>query len=197
MELAAAGLGDRGDERRALLVFRIEVGGENLELLNEIGVGVDRGIAVATRVGNVRAVRGDVKAVVGQTVVGEGSVERALAAGVSVGVDADGLTAVVGLVGGTVLNTEAGNNLDVLGSVGADLSEVLQFLGFESEGFLSRVGGHDRGVLSVDFHGLTGRTDDQRGVDVAIVTAVQLDRIEFVRLKTSCFDGHRVRTNRN
>ena len=45
-----AGFGDRGDNDRAFLLFRAEVGGQDLELLQEIGVRVHRRITVTTRV---------------------------------------------------------------------------------------------------------------------------------------------------
>ena len=66
--------------------------------MNEIGVGVDGCVAVATRIGYVGAVCDDVQRVARQAIVGIGVVQRALAAGVPVGVYAYDLAGIVGLV---------------------------------------------------------------------------------------------------
>ena len=75
----------------------------------------------------------------GQAVVRVGVVQRALVAAVAVAVDADGLAVVVGRVRGAVLDAEARHDLDELGRVGAELHEVLQFLGGQAVGVFSGI----------------------------------------------------------
>ena len=74
------------------------------------------------------AIRGDVERVAGQPVIGEGVVERTLAAAVPVGVNADDFAGVVCLVRTAILDGKAWHDLDVLGRIAADLRQILQLL---------------------------------------------------------------------
>ena len=98
MKILAAGLGHRSDHRRTLLVRSVEIRHLHLDLGDHVGVGIHRRIAVTSRVGHVRAIRGDVQGVGGQTVIGVSPVQRALAAGIAVTINANGLAVVVGSV---------------------------------------------------------------------------------------------------
>ena len=69
VEILSARLGHRAHHRRTLLVLGGEVRRHHLELLDHVGVGVHRGVAIAARVGDVSAVRGDVQRIAGQAVV--------------------------------------------------------------------------------------------------------------------------------
>ncbi len=77
----------------------------------------------------MRAVSHDVQGIAGQAVIREVIVQRTLTAGITVGVDADGLAAVARLIGSPILNTEAGHDLDVLGGITADLHIIFKLLG--------------------------------------------------------------------
>ena len=125
VEFAAARLGDAANDHRALLVLSAEIPSQDLEFGYHIRVGIDRGIAVAARVGNVRAVRGDVQRVAGQSVVRIGTVQRAHAASVAIGVDADHFARVVRRVAGAMADAKSRHDLDVLGGVAADLDVIL------------------------------------------------------------------------
>ena len=99
----AAGLRHGRDEDRSFLVLGTEVSGQHLEFLQEVRIWVNRSIAVATRVRYVRAVRCDVQRIARQAIVGVGIVQRALAAAVAVGVNANDFARIIRLVRSSVL----------------------------------------------------------------------------------------------
>src|SRR2546430_829357 len=195
VEIPAAGPRYSRDENGPLLVFSAEIRRQHLELLDEIRVGVDRCIAVTSRIGNVRAVLRDVQGVYGQTVIGVGGVERTLAAGIPVGIDANRLPVVVRLVLCAVANAEARHNFDVLGGVASDLSEVRQFFGCQRKRLLARVDSYYCGVLSVDLDGLIGVANGKRHVDVALFAATQADTTRLVRLEAGRLHRQGVRSD--
>ena len=137
VELRSPCFRNRADHHRALLFFRTEVRRQHLELLNEVGVRIDGCVAIAARVGDVRAVRSDVQRVCGQAVVGECGIQWALAPGITVGIDSDCLAVVIRLVLRAVFDAESGNNLDILGGVAAHLRKVLEFFGCQRKGFFA------------------------------------------------------------
>ena len=129
VEAGSACFRHRGDHHRALLFLGAEVGSQNSELLQEIGVGIYRRITVTAGVGHMGSIGHDVECIARQAVVGESVIQGALTAGIAVSIDADGLTAVVRLVGRSVLHREAGHDLDVFGRVAAHLHVILELLG--------------------------------------------------------------------
>ena len=89
MKRVAAALGHGTDHTRPLLILGAEVGHGDLELGDHVRVGIHRCRAVAAGVGDVGTVGGDVEGIVGEAVVGVGSIERALIAAVTIAVDTD------------------------------------------------------------------------------------------------------------
>ena len=128
VEIVAAGFGDRIDDNRSLGVFRAEIRRQNRKFLNHIRIRVHRRGAVATRVGHVSAVGRNVDVVDAGAVGHERTVERALAAAVTVTVDADyfpgeispALQAIA-----IVTGSKARQDLDEFCCVAPDDSEIL------------------------------------------------------------------------
>ena len=155
VKILAARFGHRRDHRRTFLVLGAEVRHLHLELRDHVRVRIHRRIAVAARIRNVRAIRRDIQRVAGQPVVGVGGVQRALAAGIAVGVDADRLPGVVRLVRRPVGDAEARHDLDELGRVAAHLNEILQLLLVDDVRLLRRIHRRDCVDRSGDLDRLT------------------------------------------
>ena len=146
----------------------------------------------------MRAVRGDVQAVRGQTVVRKSGVERALTAGIPVGIDANRCAVVVRLVRRSVFDAEAGHNFDVLGGVTPYLNEVLQFLGFQRKRLFTGVQGRDGRVLfRRDLDGCSRASNRKHHVTVAPLAASQADVIRFVCFEPSSFHSEHIGSDRN
>ncbi len=118
-------------------VLRREVRSENFELLNHVAVRIHRSRAVATRVRNVCAVGSNVNVLSGAVRARIGgahavrdisSVQRTLAAAITVAVNSDNFAAVVGATLQTIAGHKAGNNFDELRRIAAYLAEILQLL---------------------------------------------------------------------
>ena len=197
MKFLAARFGHRADHRRALLVFGAEVGHGDFELGDHIRVGIDRRVAVAAGVGDVGPVGGDVQRVAGEAVVGVGVIQRALASGVAVGVDADGASVVVGRVRGSVLDAKPGHHLDELGGVASHLDEVLQLFGGQRRRFFARIDRSQQVCRAGDHDRLGGAADLQVHVHIALLTAAEGDAGFLVGFKTRHGDGQFIRANRN
>ena len=123
----------------------------------------------------MRAIGRDVQRVAGQPVVGVGAVQRTLIASVAVAVDADGLPVVVRRIRGAVGDAEARHHLDVLGGVGAELDEVIEFLGGEAVGILPGIRGNDRSDVPDTSTTFGGVADSQRHVVIQLVAAAERD----------------------
>ena len=175
MKVPAAGLGHRSDHRRTLLVGSVEIRHLHLDLGDHVRVGIHWRIAVAARVGHVRAIRGDIQRVARQTIVGVCGVQRALAAGIAVGIDADGLAVVVGRVVRPVRDAETGHDLDELGGVAANLNKVLQFLTRDEVGFLGAVHRSHFVNFAGDLDSLRSSSYGELGVDIALFATGQGD----------------------
>ena len=197
VEVLAARFRDRTDDRRAFLVFRAEVRSQHFELGNHIRVRIHRGGAVATGVGNVRAVRRDVERVARQPVVGVGVVQRALASAVAVAVDADRLARETGLVTGAVRNSEARHDLNEFRRVAADGHKILQFFAGQSGGFFAGVDRHNLVDRARNFDGFRRATHFQSDVDVAFFATAQGDAGQFGPIKAFLFYRQFVRARWN
>ncbi len=149
VEILAAGLRDRTDYRGTLLIFSAEIRHLHLELGDHVRIRIHRRVAIAARVGDVRAIRRDVQRVGGQAVVRVGVIQRTLAACIAVAIDADGLATVIRLVRRAIRDAETRHDLDELGRVAADLHEVLEFLGGERGRFFAGIHRSDWSAVPV------------------------------------------------
>ena len=95
MKIAAARFGNRIDDDGTFRVFRAEVRGQHLELLDHVGVGIDRSRAVTARVRDMGAVRRNVDVAYASSIGNIGAVQRALAATVAVTVNTNHFARVV------------------------------------------------------------------------------------------------------
>src|SRR6266496_1504731 len=199
MELRSARLGHGSDQRWPLLVLCAEIRSEDLELLQEIGVRVHRSRTVASRIRNVGAIGHDIQRVVLKAVVGEVVVQRALAAGISVGVDAYGLPAIACLVSshGRGVNAESGSDLYVLSGIAADLGEVLQFLGREGKRLFAGVHRGNRKILRAYFYRLGGAGEYQTRIDIAPFASAHADLVCLVGLEALGLDSKNIGTHRH
>jgi len=110
-EIRGSRLRHRRDEDRPFLVFSTEIRSENLKLLEEVRVGVDRRVAVAARIGTCAPSAVMSSTLAGNPFVGKGIVQWTLTAGIAVGIDTNRRAIVVRLVRRAVGTPKPGTSL--------------------------------------------------------------------------------------
>src|SRR5205814_7540557 len=136
------------------------------------------------------AVQGNIERVCGEAVIGEIVVQRTLAiAAVAIRINSDNRSPIGRFIARPVVDAESGHNLDVLGRVAANLGEVLELFGFESERLLASVYRSNREILHAgDFNCLSASANRKRYVHIALLAAAQSNGIFFMGLEAASLD---------
>ncbi|HEX6547006.1 MAG TPA: hypothetical protein VF023_11910, partial [Bryobacteraceae bacterium] len=79
------------------------------------------------------------KELAGRPLISEGIIQRALAAGIAIRVDADRLAGIVLLIRGAAVYRKSRHDLDVLSGIASDLDIILQLLGAERSGLFAGI----------------------------------------------------------
>ncbi len=174
-------------------MLRAVVAAEDFELLHHVDVRVDRGGAVAARVGGIGAVGHDVHRVAALP-VGREIAESRLLTAIAVAVDADVLSAEGRLVAQTsACRRHAGNNLDEFRRAAADNRKVLQLFSGDGRGLLARVYGRQN-IHHARYSDRLGRRADLHNQvrEVAFVSRLEDDIGPFQRAKSVRLHAKRV-----